>query len=62
MFMAWKRRWADSTGLLRVGAARMTSTLRKTVFDSGSAPSNLQPCEHGRLVAFEGKRWLLVGR
>jgi hypothetical protein len=42
-------------------AARMTSPLRKTVCDSGSAPSNLQPCEHGRLVAFGRKRWVLVG-
>ena len=51
----------DSTGRLRIGAARMTSPLRKTVCDSGSAPSNLQPCEHGRLVAFGRKRWVLVG-
>ena len=34
---------------------------RKTVCDKGSAPSNLQPCEHGRLVAFGRKRWVLVG-
>lgn len=52
----------DSTGWRRVGATRMTSAARRTVCDSGSAPSNLQPCEHGRLVAFgTGKRWVLVG-
>jgi hypothetical protein len=50
-----------STGRLRVGAARMTSPGRKSVCDSGSAPSNLQPCEHGRLVASGRKRWVLVG-
>jgi hypothetical protein len=45
----------------RVGAGRMTSTAGKTVCDSGSAPFNLQPSKHGRLVASKGKRWLVGG-
>ena len=50
----------NSTGR-RVGATRMTSTAKETVCDGGSAPFNLQPCEHGRLVASKGKRWLVGG-
>jgi hypothetical protein len=53
---------ADRIG--RVGAAKTACTEGKTVFEkvSSSAPFNLQPSEHGRLVASSGKRWLVGGK
>jgi hypothetical protein len=53
---------ADRIG--RVGAAKPACIEGKTVFCrvSSSAPFNLQPSEHGRLVASSGKRWLVGGK
>jgi hypothetical protein len=56
--------WECADRIGRGGAAKVACTEGKTALwkVSSSAPFNLQPSEHGRLVASNGKRWLVGGK